>query len=151
MFSPFESPPDLQATLSGLNGGNNAVEDTPVKVASISDAGTTNVSPADPNVTYQWQISADRNTWTNIVGATASSYDPTAADLDMHLRVEIFYVENEGGGTEIDTVTNRLASFRKPPKLSLRAAIGSRDRPGLATRCRPQLRMRWSRPMWAWR
>ena len=105
MFSPFESPPDLQATLSGLNGGNNAVEDTPVKVASISDAGTTNVSPADPNVTYQWQISADGNTWTNIVGATASSYDPTAADLNMHLRVEIFYVENEGGGTEIDTVT----------------------------------------------
>ncbi|MGN6749317.1 MAG: beta strand repeat-containing protein, partial [Xanthobacteraceae bacterium] len=106
VFSPFESPPDLQATLSGLTGGN-AVEDTPVIVASITDGDTppVSVSPSSSSVSYQWQISSDGTNWTNILGATSSSYDPTAADFGMHLRVEIFYSENDGGGTTIDTVT----------------------------------------------
>ena len=106
MFSPTESPLDLQATLGGLTGGN-AVEDTPVKVDSITDGDTppVPVSPSSSNVTYQWQISSDGSTWTNILGATASSYDPTAADLGMHLQVVISYTETEGGGTVIDSVT----------------------------------------------
>ena len=106
VFSPTESPPDLQATLGGLTGGN-AIEDTPVTVASITDGDTppVSVSPSNSSVSYQWQISSNGTTWTNILGATSSSYDPTAADFGMHLRVEIFYSENDGGGTTIDTVT----------------------------------------------
>ena len=63
------------------------------------------VSPSSSGVSYQWQISSNGTTWTNILGGTSSSYDPTAADFGMHLQVVITYSETEGGGTVIDSVT----------------------------------------------
>lgn len=46
------------------------------------------VTPANANVTYQWQRAATSNgTYTNISGATSKKYTAGASDINMYLRV----------------------------------------------------------------
>lgn len=40
---------------------------------------TTLASGGDTNYTYQWQISTNNSTWTDVAGATGSSYNPSAS------------------------------------------------------------------------
>ena len=47
--------------------------------------------------TYQWQISANGSTgWTNIAGATGSTYTPTEADETHYLRVQAVFTDGIG-------------------------------------------------------
>ncbi len=46
--------------------------------------------------TYQWERSAGRGAWTDIVGATASSYTPTSAETGHFLRVTATYEDGHG-------------------------------------------------------
>jgi hypothetical protein len=85
---------DLTATLTGLNGSNNAVQDTAVSVATATDAGTDVLS----GVTYQWQLNGS-----SIVGASNSSYTPIEADEGKPLAVIVTW--SDAGGSESVTVS----------------------------------------------
>ena len=89
---------DLVATLDGLTGGN-AVQDAPVSVTAVTDNGTDVLSGA----TYQWQV-LNGATWTDISGATGSTYTPLQADEDKALRVVVTYA-GDAAGSESTTVS----------------------------------------------
>lgn len=52
---------------------------------------------------YQWQQSADGTTWTNITGATSSSFTLTQAQVGQQVRSQVSYTD--GGGT-VETVNS---------------------------------------------
>ena len=55
-----------------------------------------NGMPQNPAYTYQWQRSDDNRSWNDMDGATAASYESTAQDLGMLLRVNISFTDNDG-------------------------------------------------------
>ena len=89
---------DLTATLDGLSTGN-AVEDTAVSVTAVTDGG----QAVQTGTTYQWQI-LNGTIWTDISGATNSTYTPTEADHDKALRVVVTYA-GDAAGPESTTVS----------------------------------------------
>ena len=48
------------------------------------------------DVTWQWELSQDRATWSVIDGADSDSYEPTDGDVDSYLRVTASYTDGEG-------------------------------------------------------
>ena len=52
---------------------------------------------SNPNIFYQWQeASYTSNTWTDISGATSSTYSPQAGDSNKTLRVKATYSDGTG-------------------------------------------------------
>ena len=100
-----------------------------IKISNVDEAGTVTLSSNSPeveteldarlqdpdraihNLTWQWQ-SADSNpsdTWTDISGATSSSYTPTTAVAGKYLRARANYDDGEGTGKEaVDAATNAV-------------------------------------------
>jgi hypothetical protein len=73
------------------------------RVGSTLTAGL--VSDPDGDVSNQrwtWERSTDGTTgWSAIVGATASTYEATAADVDDYLRVKVTYTDGEGPSKDV--------------------------------------------------
>ena len=75
--------------------------------AAFSISGTTSVgevltgskSTSDPDgdgsFSYQWQSSSDNSTWTNISGATGSSYTVTEEEAGKYVRLVITYTDSK--------------------------------------------------------
>src|SRR5262249_45317230 len=78
--------PTLSVTVSGTAQEGQTL--TATGIANDSDAV----------VTYQWQ-SLTGSTWSNISGATASTYTATEADEGHQLRVVATSTDSDGGGT----------------------------------------------------
>ena len=58
--------------------------------------------------TWQWARSQNgRTNWTNISGATSSSYTPTEADEDFYLRATVTYTDRRGAGKSTEGITGR--------------------------------------------
>ena len=56
---------------------------------------------------WQWARSENGRTgWTNISGATSSSYTPTVADEDFFLRATVTYTDRRGAGKSAEAVTD---------------------------------------------
>ena len=56
---------------------------------------------------WQWARSENGHTgWTNISGATSSSYTPTVADEDFFLRATVTYTDRRGAGKSAEAVTD---------------------------------------------
>ena len=113
----------------------------PISVTNVDEAGTVTLGSNNPevnvvlsaslndpdgsvdNLTWQWQKAdtVDATTWTNISGATASSYTPASGDAGKYIRAEASYDDGEGTGKEAvraadnavlaDTPTNQSPSF----------------------------------------
>ena len=70
---------------------------------------TATLEDGDGGVTgpiWQWARSEDGRTgWTNIFGATPSSYTPVEADEDSYLRATVTYMDRRGGGKSAEAVT----------------------------------------------
>ena len=73
------------------------------RVGSTLTAGL--VSDPDGDVSnhrWTWERSTDGTTgWRAIVGATASTYEATAADVDDYLRVKVTYTDGESSGKDV--------------------------------------------------
>jgi len=67
------------------------------QVLSATSTGTW--SPAANSYSYQWQRSADGQTWSNITGATSSSYTLAATDVNMTVRLMITADGSYGTGS----------------------------------------------------
>lgn len=75
----------------GING-NRAVGSTINAVYNVSDLnGATNITPS-----YQWSRSVDGSTWSNISGATDSSYQLQPEDAGKYIRFAFAYTDNDG-------------------------------------------------------
>jgi len=68
---------------------------------------------ADPNglvgvvFNAQWQWSLDGTVWTDIAGATASSFTPSTAQLGDLLRVHVFFTDQGGSLEQLDSAPTR--------------------------------------------
>ncbi|MEN9359378.1 MAG: hypothetical protein RL095_913, partial [Verrucomicrobiota bacterium] len=94
-------------------------------VGATIDANTTGL--ADVNglgaFTYQWQNSSDGVTWTDIVGATASTYDLQLSDLRKYVRVAVSFID-AAGFTETATYATSLPQLN-PSQTLIPGTIGS--------------------------
>ncbi len=76
-----------------------SISGTP-RVGNELKAGS--LTPSNANVNYQWKSASSSNgTYTNISGATGSTYTPTADDVDRYIRVVV-----TGKGSYTGTVTS---------------------------------------------
>jgi len=75
---------------------------------------------ADALVSYQWQ-SLSGSTWSNISGATGSTYSITGADEGHQLRVIATSTDSDGSGTTATSAATAVV-FNNPPTLSNVAA-----------------------------
>src|SRR5262249_28224046 len=53
----------------------------------------------DVTIGYQWQSSSDGQTWTNIPGATGSTYTARESDERLLLRISATATDSEGNST----------------------------------------------------
>ena len=85
-----------------------------VDIANVEEEGTITLSTPQPftddevlaylddpdgsvrDVTWKWELSQDRATWSVINGADSASYQPTDGDVDSYLRVTASYTDGEG-------------------------------------------------------
>ena len=70
---------------------------------------------------WQWARSRNGRTgWTNISGATSSSYTPTVADEDFFLRATVTYTDRRGAGKSAAGITGRrVPSANRSPAFPL--------------------------------
>ena len=91
------------------------------------------LNDADAAVTgYQWQSSSDSgSTWSNIAGATGSTYTPVTADAGKVLRVVETATDTDGGPSTTSNspatsaVTNNTLVFTTPASITGTAQEGS--------------------------
>ena len=77
-------------------------------VGSALTAVSGALNDADASVTgYQWQSSSDGSTWSNIAGATGSTYTPVTADQGKVLRVVETATDADGGPSTTSTASLR--------------------------------------------
>ena len=108
-----------------------------VSVSNVDEAGEVELSESVPevdvevvaslfdpdgsiaNLTWQWQKADnfDSATWTDISGATSSSYIPTVADVGKYLQAKASYDDGEGTGKETSgkTINAVFRPANKPP------------------------------------
>ena len=101
------------------------VEEDGVVVLSTEEAETgtpltATLEDGDGGVTgpmWQWARSQNGRTgWTNISGATASSYTPTGADEGFYLRATVTYTDRRVGGKSAEGITGlRVPSENRRP------------------------------------
>ena len=113
---------DLFATLGGLTGGN-AVQGAVVSVATVTHAGADVLSSA----TFQWQI-LNGAIWTDISGATGTTYTPTEADEGKALRVVVTYTD-ESTTVSAGAIQEKAGGDLFATLGGLTAATRSRARP----------------------
>ncbi len=81
---------------------------------------TATLEDGDGGVTgevWQWARSENGRTgWTNISGATSSSYTPTVADEDFYLRATVTYTDRRGGKSAEAVTDDPVPSANRRPR-----------------------------------
>ena len=118
---------------------SGATHDAAVTVLDVDEAGTASMDRPQPQVsrplgaslsdeddgvtgqTWQWAMSADGTTWTDIEGATSPRRSPTPADEGMYIRATVTYSDKFGSDktasavsanrVEAKTLSNAAPSF----------------------------------------
>ena len=72
-----------------------------VLTASTSGISDVNGLPDESEWTYQWQRSDDAQNWTDITGATGTSYTLATENLGNLIRAAIRFEDDDGGAEEI--------------------------------------------------
>ena len=112
---------DLTVTL-GASSGNNA----PTGAVSVSGtvrqgsplSASSTVADADGlgTLVWRWQSSSNGSSWSDITGATASSFTPTEAQVGLKLRVLASYTDGLGKAESVaSTSTAAVANVNDAP------------------------------------
>ena len=75
--------------------GSNAPTGSTQVGSTLTSATTYNAVPA-PSMTYQWQSSSDGTNWTDVSGANASTFVPTADQVNQFIRVRTTATNDSG-------------------------------------------------------
>ncbi|MDD3325897.1 MAG: DUF4347 domain-containing protein, partial [Zoogloea sp.] len=95
-------PSAATAATIGALGANNAgavsISGTPTQGQTLTANAPTDADGIATTPSYQWQVSADGNTWADIAGARGQGSTLTLAQSEsqMQVRVQAFYVDNGG-------------------------------------------------------
>ena len=110
-----------ELTVEVGDGVSSESLDVAVTITDQDEAGTLSLSTTRPRqgeivmatladadgetgtTTYEWERSAGRSAWNAVIGASASSYTPTAADAGHYLRVTATYTDGHGSGKTAQT------------------------------------------------
>ena len=119
-----ETDPTIDATRSASVFVTDVEEDGLVTLSDNLPVGETTLTATledgDGGVTgpvWQWARSQDGSTgWSNISGATSSSYTTTQADAESFLRATVTYTDRRGGGKSAEAITTRgVRPENQPP------------------------------------
>ena len=69
-------------------------------------------------IKYQWKVSSDGETWTNINGATSETYTVADGDKDKFICVGVTPVSNEEGEEDLSAPTKAIMEKKDPPTAS---------------------------------
>ena len=104
--------------------------DVAVTVTDVDEPGTASMDRRQPQVSrplsaslsdedevvsgqrWQWSMSQDRTTWTDIEGATSPRRSPAEADEGMYLRATVTYSDKFGAGKTASAVSARRVEAR---------------------------------------
>ncbi len=149
----FEATPSYTVTVSVHDGKaddgspNQATDDTinvTITVTDVEEPGTVTLSSVQPQVgieltanlddpdgsitgiTWLWESSLNKSSWTPISGVTSATYTPVAGDLNKYLRVTATYTDRRGAGKTAQAVsTNEVEAApltNDPPAFSAETA-----------------------------
>ena len=119
-----ETVPTIDATRSADVSVVDVEEDGVVTLSTDEpETGTqltATLEDGDGGVTgeiWQWARSENGRTgWTNISGATSSSYTPTVADEDFYLRATVTYTDRRGGKSAEAVTDGAVPSENRRPR-----------------------------------
>jgi hypothetical protein len=87
---------------------------TPAITGAWTVGTTLNVSTgtwsASGTFTYQWQKSSDNSTWTDISGATGSSYVLTSSEASKYVRAQVTNTTSSGAGIAYSASTSKVGA-----------------------------------------
>ena len=135
----FESPTDIgsnneySVTVRASDGSNMETHDVTVTVTNEDEPGTLDLSSEQPqegtaltatladsdrvlSESWSWERSQNRSTWTEIIGETAATYTPVAADLNHYLRVTVEYTDGHGSGKREEAIPDH--AVQAPPPMN---------------------------------
>ena len=119
-----ETVPTVDARRSADVSVVDVEEDGVVTLSAVEpETGTpltATLEDGDGGVTgeiWQWARSENGRTgWTNISGATSSSYTPTVADEDFYLRATVTYTDRRGGKSAEAVTDDPVPSANRRPR-----------------------------------
>jgi len=117
--STFEKAPEGIV----ISTGSSRIEVRSVTITGEAIVGTSLTAvrkPSSATVNYQWKISPDGGTYTNITGAISSTYTPVPGDVGKFIRVEVTGIENYKG-----TITSNAAGSVIPARAQTATAAAS--------------------------
>lgn len=79
------------------------------EILSIVEGGWNTGGATITSTSYQWQISSNGTTWTNISGATSSTYTTLSSDYNSYIRVQIIK-SNSAGASNAESTSGLLVS-----------------------------------------
>ena len=90
-------------------------------VARANTSLTATLSDPDggvTGVTWQWQSSSDKSTWTDIRGATSATYTPVEDDVNQYLQATVDYTDGHGPGKNSEAHLSRAVRRgpNRPPQ-----------------------------------
>jgi large repetitive protein len=108
------------ATVAGAAVPSNSVLPAVTGTAQVGQlltAGNGTWSGTPTGYTYQWQTSANGTSgWTNLAGATSSTYTVLVGDLGSYLRVQVNASNGTGSGTAVNSAaTAQVAAANSAP------------------------------------
>ena len=104
----FENPPVVDDTITVTINVNDVEELGKVSLSwtrpQVDAAITASLTDADDGIsglTWKWEKSSNRSSWSNATGngATSATYTPVSGDLNNYLRVTASYTDGESSGT----------------------------------------------------
>lgn len=126
---------EVTVEVSDNNGGSDDIDVT-INVTNVDELGVVSLSTTTPTVdaaisaslsdpdggvsiiSWQWQRSANGSTWSDISGATLSSYTLVVADHNQKLRASVSYNDKQGTGKSAISAGSSAAAYPPYPALT---------------------------------
>ena len=110
---------DLNVTITVTNEDERGVVTLSTTTPQVGTEITATLSDEDGRVrneSWQWQRSSNGVSWTNISGATGTSYTPAAGDAGSRLRASVSYDDRQGRGkSAASEATSAVTRSNSPP------------------------------------
>ena len=72
---------------------------------TLLEATATDPDGTPTDVTWKWERSPNRSSWSTIANATSATYTPETADLEQYLRTSVTYTDKHGTGKTLSTIS----------------------------------------------